>query len=175
MICEFFFLLSGSRVAFPDIWTQIPRASIKVSIHFRRFWGFQRGVTTSIMRWRSQLETLTRERNERSRKSRVFVTGGRIDRITRLSPLPPSSFRPPSSSPKNSPSHHPQKQFVHEKRDSDSRESRKKQRPDDQLATKDTPSHANRKKVTRKTRTRESHSRRSRSDACEENPPTHRS
>ena len=59
-------------------------------------------------------ETLTGEGNERSRKSRVFVTGGRIDRDTRLSPLPPPPFRLPSSSLK-SPSHHSQGQFAHEK------------------------------------------------------------
>ena len=120
------------------------------------------------------IETLTREKNERSRKSRVFVTGGRIDRVTRLSPLPPPSFRLPSSSLKITLPPLPKAVCTRENTTHIAKQVAR-QRPDDQLATK-TPSRVQTaSKITRKTRTRESHSRRSRSDAREENPPTHRS
>jgi len=56
-----------------------------------------------------KIGTLTRVRHERSRKSRVFATGGRIDHA-RLSPRPPQSFRLSYSS-RNSPTHHSQESF----------------------------------------------------------------
>ena len=112
--------------------------------------------------------------NEVERVSRVFVTGGRIDRVTRLSPLPPPSFRLPSSSLKITLPPLPKAVCIRENA-TQIKKQVASQRPDDQLATKTPSRMQTASKITRKSRTRESHSRRSRSDAREENPPTHRS
>ena len=114
-------------------------------------------------------ETLTREKNERSRKSGVFVTGGRINRVMRLSPLPPPSFRLPSSSLKITLPPLPKAVCTRENAAQIAKQDAR-QRPDDQLATKTPSRMQTASKITRKTRTGGLHNRRSRSDALEENP-----
>jgi len=83
-------------------------------VHHLRFPGIRIEGTARSNRKQihlSTIETLTRERDERSKKSRVFVNGGRTDHHSHRHPR---SFRPSSSSLKSL-SHHSRKQFANEK------------------------------------------------------------
>ena len=166
----------GFRTVRPFPPERMPSVFLRISMEQALFRSYtSNGVAPGSLNpiswsWRSRrrtFESLTRVRNERSRKSVVFVTGGRIG--TRVLPRPPRSFRLSFSS-QNSPTHHSLEGGLHMRNTAlITTQSVFDTKQDTFIHTltcrPPTRSHA-------KTRTNEPRSGR-RSDARGKNPPTH--